>query len=76
MKYGFKIEEYDSYSKKLIDDCDCLPVLFAYEYAKKTKQKTKEYFDLIPDLIEEKNEDEWWLYIYQLYIDSPLKTST
>lgn len=75
MKYKFKIKEYDRYSNKLIEGRDCLPVLLSYEYAKKKKHHTKKYFDLVKELIKEKNEDEWWVYIYQLYRDSPRKQS-
>ena len=73
IKYKFKIKKYVSYSNKLLKARDCLPVLFAYKYAKKTKRSTKKYYELVAKLIAEKNEDEWWLYIYQLYIDSPRK---
>lgn len=31
------------------------------------------YFSFIETLIKEKLEDEWWIYIYQLYYDKPTK---
>ena len=31
------------------------------------------YFSFIETLIKEKLEDEWWIYIYQLYYEKPNK---
>ncbi len=73
MKYEFQIENFEDYSNKLIKDKDCLPVLLSYEYAKKNKLKTKKYFDLVSVLVTEKIEEEWWIYIYSLFFDSPRK---
>ena len=73
MRYDFEIDDFENYSDYLIKDRDCLPVLLCYEYAKKKKLKTKKYFDLIKELINEKLEEEWWIYIYTIYFDSPRK---
>lgn len=70
MKYDFKIKEFESYSDFLIKDRDCLPVLMCYEYSKKNKIRNKKYFNLINDIVTEKLEEEWWIYIYTLYCDS------
>ncbi len=71
VQYDFKITDYKKYSNYLINDRDCLPVLMCYYYAKENSYDTAKYFDLVSDLITEKQEDEWWIFIYSLYIDSP-----
>lgn len=73
MKYEFDIEEFENYSNYLINDRDCLPTLMCYEYSKVRKLKTKKYFDLIKELVNEKSEEEWWIYVYTLYFDMPRK---
>lgn len=74
LKYKFNLEDFENYSDQLIIDRDCLPTLFCYFYAKDRKLKSiKKYFTLIETLISEKTEDEWWLYIYELYRESPKK---
>jgi len=73
MKYEFDIEEFENYSNYLINDRDCLPTMMCYEYSKVRKIKTKKYFDLIKELVNEKSEEEWWIYVYTLYFDKPRK---
>ena len=73
MKYDFIIQNFDSYSDFLIEDRDCLPVLMCYEYAKRYGIRNKKYFNLIKDITTEKLEEEWWIYIYTLYCESPRK---
>ncbi len=73
IKYGFTLDKFESYSDKLISDRDCLPTLLCYEYAKAKGLLTKKYLDLILKLIDEKTEDEWWVYIYHLFSENPTK---
>lgn len=73
LKYDFQIDDFQAYSNYLIEDRDCLPVLLCYEYSKKNNLKLSKYFDLVKILIEEKLEEEWWLFIYSLYFDFPNK---
>ncbi|MGQ2983124.1 RNA-directed DNA polymerase [Flavobacterium sp.] len=73
IEYNFKIDNFEYYSNYLLEDRDCLPVLLCYSYSKKKSLDTKKYFKLISDLIEEKLEDEWWIYIYTLYSEFPTK---
>ena len=73
MKYDFEIVDFENFSDYLINDRDCLPTLMCYEYSKDKKLKTKKYFDFIKDIIEEKLEEDWWIYIYSLFYDSPRK---
>ncbi|TQI71213.1 reverse transcriptase (RNA-dependent DNA polymerase) [Gramella sp. Hel_I_59] len=73
LKYDFQIEDFENYSKYLIEDRDCLPVLLCYEYSKKNDLKLDKYFALVKELIDEKLEEEWWVYIYSLYFDYPNK---
>jgi len=72
-KYGIELTDFEEYSNQLIADRDCLPTLMCYKYAKKNKLETKKYFDLIEELSKEKLEDDWWLYIYELYREKPTK---
>jgi hypothetical protein len=73
-KYEFNIHQFDSYSNKLIEERDCLPTLLCYEYSKAKKIDTAKYFDLIDKLRNERLEDEWWVFIYQLYKEKPNKS--
>lgn len=74
IKFKFSIDDFEDYSDQLIKDRDCLPTLLCYYYAKDRKLKTvSKYFSLVETLIKEKTEDEWWIYIYQLYFDRPTK---
>ncbi len=70
IKYNFQIDEFENYSDYLIMDRDCLPVLLCYQYSKKNNLNTKKYYNLITELINEKLEDEWWVFIYSLYFDN------
>ncbi len=72
-KYSFKIQEFEDYTNKLIAERDCLPTLMCYEYAKAKKLSVIKFFKLIEVLKGEKLEDEWWIYIYQLYKERPNK---
>lgn len=74
LRYSFVIKDFEVYSDQIIEDRDCLPTLLCYFYAKEKKLKTiKKYFTLIETLINEKLEDEWWIYIYELYRERPKK---
>lgn len=73
IKYNFKIDDFEKYSNYLIEDRDCLPVLLCYAYSKKNSLDTTKYFNLINELISEKLEEEWWIYIYSLFFDFPRK---
>lgn len=74
IKFKFTIIDFEDYSNQLISDRDCLPALLCYYYAKNKKLKTlNKYFTLVETLIKEKTEDEWWIYIYQLYVERPTK---
>jgi len=73
IKFNFNVDSFDRYSDYLIKDRDCLPVLLCYYYSKKRHLDTSKYFGLIREIIEEKQEDEWWLYIYSLYYDNGRK---
>jgi hypothetical protein len=74
LKYKFSLEDFENYSDQLITDRDCLPTLLCYFYAKDRKLKSiKKFFTLVETLITEKTEDEWWLYIYELYKEKPRK---
>lgn len=74
IKYNFQLVDFENYSDQLISDRDCLPTLLSYEYVKAKKLKNSiKYFNLIEKLITEKLEDEWWIYIYQLYMEEPNK---
>lgn len=68
-----EIKNYDTISDQLIEDRDCLPSLMSYLYAKKNGIDASKYLDLIPLLINEQSEDNWWIFIYQTYIDQPNK---
>ena len=73
MRYNFEINDFEEYSDYLIEDRDCLPTLLCYEYSKNKKLDTKKYFELVKELVNGKDEEEWWIYIYSLYYDSPRK---
>lgn len=73
IQYKFKIDDFENYSDEIINNRDCLPALMCYLYSKKKKLDTYKYYNVIPDIIKEKLEDEWWLYIYTLYFDNPKK---
>lgn len=72
-KYNFELLDFENYSNQLIVDRDCLPTLLSFEYAKSKGLKTTKYFKLIENLIDDKIEDEWWIYIYQLFLEQPTK---
>lgn len=69
--FNFKIENFDNYSKYLLEERDCLPSLLCYIYSKKYNLNTEEYFNLIAQIVSEEQEDEWWIFIYTLYFDNP-----
>lgn len=72
--FDFEIDDFESYSDQLILDRDCLPTLLCYYYAKEKKLRTlKKYFTLVEILKNEKLEDEWWIYIYELFCEKPTK---
>lgn len=73
LKYNFEIDNFEDYSDYLIEERDCLPVLLCYSYSKNKNINLDKYFSLVSELINEKIEDEWWLYIYTLFSDSPEK---
>lgn len=69
-KYKCKIDDFETYSDQLLSDRDALPSLLCYFYAKSNKLKTiKKYFEFIETIKKEKLEDEWWIYIYELYCE-------
>ena len=70
IKYKFKIDDFEAYSDQLLKDKDTLPSLLCYYYAKSKRLKTtKKYFEFIETIKKEKIEDEWWIYIYELYCE-------
>ncbi len=73
IKYGLKIKSFEKYSQYLMDERDCLPTLLCYRYAKLNGLDTKKYFALVKDLVAERLEEDWWIYIYSLYRDSNRK---
>lgn len=76
IRYEFKIGEYDEISDTLIEERDCLATLLMYEYAKTKKIKTTKYLSLIQKIVDESDrelEDEWWIFIYQLYSENHTK---
>ena len=73
IKYDFEIDQFERYSDYLISDLDCLPTLLCYSYSKKNNLDTSKYFKLVDKLVEDKLEDEWWIFIYTLFYDSPRK---
>ena len=74
IKYGFSLDDFENYSDQLIENKDCLSTLLCYFYEKDKKMKSiKKYFSLVENLIDEKIEDEWWIYIYELYREKPTK---
>lgn len=66
IKNNLEILDFEQYSNKLIESRDCLPTLLCYYYSLKNQIDTDKYFDLIIEIIKEKAEDEWWIYIYSL----------
>lgn len=73
IKYDFEIDQFERYSDYLINDLDCLPTLLCYSYSKKNNLDTSKYFKLVDKLVEDKLEDEWWIYVYTLFFDAPRK---
>ncbi len=73
MKFNFQIEGFNKYSDYLINDRDCMPTLMCYRYSKINGLDTEKYFELIKEIIKEKQEEEWWVYIYSLYFDNAKK---
>jgi hypothetical protein len=73
MKFDFKIENFKNYSDYLINDRDCLPSLLCYYYSLQNGINTDKYFELIDDIKNEKQEEEWWIYIYSLFYDNGRK---
>jgi len=73
LKHDIELDDFEAYSDQLIADRDCLPTFMCYRYAKKKGFKTDKYFNLIDQLIKEKLEEDWWLYIYELYRDKSTK---
>lgn len=73
IKYGFNIKNFDEFSNEIIKDRDCLPTLLCYKYAQNRELSTQKFYDLIGEIVNEKIEEEWWIYIYTLFIDSPGK---
>jgi Reverse transcriptase (RNA-dependent DNA polymerase) len=67
IKYGLTLKYFEKYSNQLLEDGDCLPSLLCFKYAKKNKIKVDKYYLHIPNLISENLQDEWWIYIYELY---------
>jgi hypothetical protein len=72
-EYKFEIRNFENYSNTLINERDCIPTLLCYEYSKAKNLNTTKYFKLIDELRNEKLEDEWWIFIYQLYREKPNK---
>jgi hypothetical protein len=76
IRYGFKINDYEKISDLLIEEGDCFASLLMYEYAKENKIKSTKYLALVQTIVDKQDrelEDEWWIYIYQLYIDNHTK---
>lgn len=73
IKFNLKLKYFEKYSNQLLKDGDCLPSLLCYEYAKQNKIKTDKYFNHIDEIIKQKLEDEWWIYIYELFKEKPNK---
>lgn len=73
IKHNFTLKYFEKYSNQLLKDLDCLPSLLCYEYAKQKRLKTDKYFTHIEKIIKEKLQDEWWIYIYELYREKPTK---
>ena len=69
-KHKFQIDDFENYSDQLLSDRDALPSLLCYFYAKSNKLKTTiKYYEFIETIKKEKLEDEWWIYIYELYCE-------
>lgn len=73
IKFDIKLLDFEEYSDQIITDRDCLPTYMCYKYAMKNELPTDKYFNLIETLIREKIEEDWWLYIYELYREKPTK---
>ena len=72
-EYNFEIKDFESISNSIISSRDCMPTLICYLYAKKKKLPLKKYLDLVADLMDEQLEDEWWIYIYEVFRDNSTK---
>lgn len=66
-KYNLLFKDFEGYSNSLIEQRDCLPALLCYFYAKQNNLNIDKYISLVVKLKEEYLEDEWWVYIYQVF---------
>ena len=69
-KYNLKLKDFDKITRKSFESEDCISSLMSYIYAKHHDLNLAGYFDYIEELKGLEMEDDWWLYIYELFIDN------
>lgn len=65
--YKIRIDQFEEISNRIIQERECLATLLCFRYSKQSGYELKKYYALISKLIDEQIEDEWWIYIYELF---------
>lgn len=63
IKHQITINNFESISDEILEVKDPLPALIAFLYAKINKHPVGKYYNLLSKI----DQEEWWLYIYELY---------
>lgn len=67
IKYNLELSDFEYLSGEIRSNRDCLPFLFCFLYSKNRGFDLRIYFDFVLTIKSENLEDEWWLYIYEVF---------
>lgn len=67
IKYNLKIRNFTKKSDETLQTEDCIPSLMCFIYDKKNGNNLDKYIDFVLHIISDLDQDEWWLYIYEIF---------
>lgn len=62
IKYNLVLDEIDKFSNQILKTNDCIPILMCYLYREINKKDNTKFTNLLDKV----NENEWWLYVYEV----------
>ncbi len=71
--HSVMLSDIKQYFKDVCKDDDCIPAVLCYKYAKQNSMFLKPFYKYVTQIVAEKKEDEWWLFVYETFRDNPNK---
>jgi hypothetical protein len=67
IKHGLKISDFNKKSDEILQSEDCISSLMCFVYDRKNGNNLDKYIDFVLHIISDLDQDEWWLYIYEIF---------